>query len=195
MKILKAPKCINIKHTLEQTMSNQYPNSSKENRKQSIINGDKIYDGVPCKNCGSTKKHVSSYSCVDCNVKRNLHKLYDKNLMAQYRTKEKYKLYWDNNKEKAKEIEDRYNKSEKGKLSNTNKSAKRRAKVKDQLPEDADFVKIREIYAKCRAISLDSGIPHEVDHIIPIAKGGLHHHDNLQIITMTENRKKGSKIL
>ena len=36
-------------------------------------------------------------------------------------------------------------------------------------------------------------IPHEVDHIIPICKGGLHHPDNLQILTMKENREKGGK--
>jgi 5-methylcytosine-specific restriction endonuclease McrA len=32
-----------------------------------------------------------------------------------------------------------------------------------------------------------------VDHIQPIAKGGLHHPDNLQILTMEENRKKWMK--
>ncbi len=37
----------------------------------------------------------------------------------------------------------------------------------------------------------ETGIPHEVDHIIPISKGGLHHQDNLQILTQQENRKKG----
>lgn len=33
----------------------------------------------------------------------------------------------------------------------------------------------------------------EVDHIIPISKGGLHHPDNLQIITKRHNRKKSFK--
>ena len=115
--------------------------------------------------------------------------------MAKYRTKEKLKKYWENNKDKAKQIDDRYNLSEKGKIANTNKSAKRRARVKNQLPSDADFDIIKNIYTECRKLSLATGIPHEVDHIIPIAKGGLHHQDNLQIITMNENRKKGSNIL
>ena len=35
----------------------------------------------------------------------------------------------------------------------------------------------------------------KVYHIVHIAKGGLHHQDNLQILTMAENRKKGSNIL
>lgn len=43
-------------------------------------------------------------------------------------------------------------------------------------------------------LSEETGIPHEVDHVIPISKGGKHHEDNLQIITMSENRKKHNKI-
>ena len=162
---------------------------------QAIANGEKIYNGIPCKTCGSTKKHVSSYSCVPCNVKRNLPKLYDKSLMSKYRTKEKIHLYWVNNKDKAKEIDKRYNESEKGKITNTNKAAKRRARVRDQLPSDANFDIIKKIYEDCRKLSIETGIPHEVDHIIPISEGGLHHQDNLKILTRTENRKKGCKII
>ena len=83
-------------------MSNQFPKTSSINRKNAIDCGQKIYDGVPCKTCGSTKKHVSSYSCVNCNVKRNLPKLYDKELMSKYRTKDKVDLYWKNNPDKFK---------------------------------------------------------------------------------------------
>ena len=176
-------------------MANQFPNTSKENRKKAISEGAKIYNGIPCKSCGSTKKHVSSYSCVDCNIKRSIHKLYDDELMSKYRTKEKLNLYWQNNKDKSKEIDAKYNASEKGKVANANKSANRRARVKNQLPNNANFDRIKEIYAECRNISNTTGIPHEVDHIIPIAEGGLHHENNLQIITMRENRKKGSKLL
>ena len=34
----------------------------------------------------------------------------------------------------------------------------------------------------------------EVDHVIPLSKGGKHHPDNLQIIPMEENRRKYNKI-
>jgi hypothetical protein len=34
----------------------------------------------------------------------------------------------------------------------------------------------------------------EVDHIIPLSKGGRHHVTNLQYLTVTENRKKWNKI-
>ena len=176
-------------------MSNQFPESSKINRQKAIEEGRKTYDGVACKKCGSTLKHVSSYSCVDCNTKRNLHKLYDDDLMAPYRTAEKRKIWENKNPEKVKSIDNKYNSSEKGRITNNNKAAKRRARVRNQLPSDADFDIIKKIYSECRRISQETGIPHEVDHIIPIAEGGLHHQDNLQIITMSENRKKGSKLL
>lgn len=61
-----------------------------KSRTEALAKGLKTYVGsVPCKHCGSFIKHTSSYSCSDCNIKRSKHKLYDKDLMAPYRTKEK----------------------------------------------------------------------------------------------------------
>ena len=77
------------------------------------------------------------------------------------------------------------------------RNAKRRTNIKNGsvnlTPEEK--LRIREIYIKCKMISESTGIPHQVDHIIPVAKGGLHHPDNLQILTRFENLSKGSKIL
>ena len=56
-----------------------------------------------------------------------------------------------------------------------------------QTPEDADQEKIREIYANCPE-------GYEVDHIVPISKGGLHHQDNLQYLSIRDNRRKGNKL-
>lgn len=52
-----------------------------------------------------------------------------------------------------------------------------------------------EIYETRYYLTKSTGIPHEVDHIIPISKQGLHHPDNLQVLTRTENRRKGANIL
>ena len=52
-----------------------------------------------------------------------------------------------------------------------------------------------EIYKKCYLLTESTGITHEVDHIIPLSRGGLHHPSNLQILTLHENRTKGNKIL
>jgi 5-methylcytosine-specific restriction endonuclease McrA len=51
----------------------------------------------------------------------------------------------------------------------------------------ANKEKIKQIYENCPT-------GYEVDHIIPLSKGGLHHEDNLQYLTITENRSKGNRV-
>ena len=66
-------------------------------------------------------------------------------------------------------------------------SANYRAKLRNQTPEWSDRKAIKEFYTNCP-------IGYEVDHIIPISKGGLHDLLNLQYLTITENRRKSNKI-
>ena len=175
-------------------MSNQFPEISKINRKKAIENNEKYYEsGTPCKKCGGFLKYVTGYSCVDCTKKEGLKKLNDPELMAKYRTKEKLNLkqkkWREKNKDKVREQRKRV-RSKQNSYQQT-----RRARIKNQIPEDCDFEKIKQIYILAEKKSIETGIPHEVDHIIPISKGGLHHQDNLQILSRTENRIKGNKIL
>ena len=65
--------------------------------------------------------------------------------------------------------------------------AKYSANKKSQTPPDADLVLIKEIYTNC-----PKGM--EVDHIIPISLGGVHHQDNLQYLTPEENKRKGNRV-
>jgi 5-methylcytosine-specific restriction endonuclease McrA len=74
-------------------------------------------------------------------------------------------------------------------------ASRRRCRIRDAFDETADQQKITEIYCKAKQLMEETGISYEVDHIIPISKGGKHHEDNLQIITMSENRKKHNKII
>ena len=60
-------------------------------------------------------------------------------------------------------------------------------RIKDQTPPDADLLAIRKFYENCP-------VGHEVDHIIPISKGGLHTLENLQYLTIRENRCKSNKL-
>ena len=113
--------------------------------------------------------------------------------MAPYRTKEKQKEQLKHWREKN------YNKFQQQWLNpkhrhkrNAN-AATRRARIRNLTTNNSNIQIIQEIYYKCKQISEETGILHEVDHIIPIAKGGLHHQDNLQILTKIENRSKGSK--
>ena len=116
-------------------------------------------------------------------------------LDKQYYAKNKAKVdarhrqYYAENKEKCKARKQQF------KAENTDYylklqrqyDSKRRASILKQTPPDADMSKIREIYLNCPK-------GYEVDHIIPISKGGLHHQDNLQYLTEHDNRSKGAKV-
>jgi 5-methylcytosine-specific restriction endonuclease McrA len=62
------------------------------------------------------------------------------------------------------------------------------AKRKNQTPAGVDIKALQQFYLNCPE-------GYEVDHIIPISKGGLHTLENLQYLTVSENRKKSNKIL
>lgn len=103
---------------------------------------------------------------------------YCDNLMIYNRTKFCSTACYKNNKtvpDKIKKIKNRINQS------------KWRAKKYRVLALGADPDKIRDIYRNC-----PDG--YEVDHIIPLSKGGLHHENNLQYLPKKENRRKGNRL-
>ena len=61
-------------------------------------------------------------------------------------------------------------------------------KRKYQTPVNEDIKALQDFYTRC-----PDG--YEVDHIIPISKGGLHSLTNLQYLTKSENRRKSNKIV
>ena len=64
--------------------------------------------------------------------------------------------------------------------------AARNAKKQTVLtPEEKKLV--YDIYKERERITNETGIEHHVDHIKPLSKGGLHHPDNLQILTAHDN--------
>ena len=50
---------------------------------------------------------------------------------------------------------------------------------------------VRQIYKRCRELRRH-GLNVVVDHVIPLAKGGSHSSDNLQIICAFDNSRKGA---
>ena len=60
------------------------------------------------------------------------------------------------------------------------------------IPEDFDIHATIPIYAESRKLSSETGELHHVDHIIPLAAGGLHVASNLQVLTASENIAKGA---
>lgn len=77
--------------------------------------------------------------------------------------------------------------TEKGKMSVKHCNALRKARLLKSIPDNADIELIAKIYA---------GRPngYDVDHIIPLSKGGQHHQDNLQYLPSSLNSSKHNKI-
>lgn len=105
--------------------------------------------------------------------------------------KEKKRKYAAENYEKVKQSKKR--EYEKNKQAYIARAYQRLRNIKCLTPSDADKKKIQWFYDEAKRITLETGMKHEVDHIIPISKGGFHHHNNLQILPWLENRKKGNK--
>lgn len=76
-------------------------------------------------------------------------------------------------------------------------SAARRRLPPDWL-DAISLAQIQEMYDIAKAVSVQTGIKHHVDHIIPLnAKlvNGLHVPWNLQVITASENCAKGARLI
>src|SRR3990167_4983491 len=74
--------------------------------------------------------------------------------------------------------------------------SKRIAVEKHALPKWADQKAIAEFYVLAERKTRDTGIKHEVDHVIPLQGRnvcGLHVENNLRVISQNDNRKKSNK--
>jgi hypothetical protein len=75
-------------------------------------------------------------------------------------------------------------------------ASKRRAAEMQRTPAWADLNAIRKVYEQAQAISRATGVKHHVDHVVPLQGenvSGLHVHTNLQILTRSENVRKGNR--
>lgn len=73
---------------------------------------------------------------------------------------------------------------------------RRRARKLRQMPPWADHEKIRQFYALAKELTEQTGIEHEVDHIVPLQGklvSGLHIETNLQVLPKKANRAKGAR--
>lgn len=103
-------------------------------------------------------------------------------------------LWRNNNFNKQKESEQKWRAANKG--TKNSSTARRRASKLKATPVWADTAQIKSYYDVCSFFNEVNGFTkYHVDHIVPLQNNsvcGLHVHNNLQIITATENCAKGN---
>ena len=124
-----------------------------------------------------------------------------KEAAARLRNPEPYSLYlaayYKKNKEEIKKHHSEYYQNNKA-LFFAHGAKRRAAKIKrtpSWLTEE-DLIAIEDFYFLAKSLTEVTGIPHVVDHIIPLQGklvSGFHHPNNLQILTESENASKGNK--
>lgn len=165
----------------------QYKQNYYQVNKKSIIEKQKVYIQ---ENYDTIKNRQISY--------RNKNKeLINKRSLEGYhrhkeKNKEKRKLYAKKHSDRHK----KYLKQDKLKNSHVYNSynAKRRAIKKSQLHPETNPILEKILYEKAKRLTICTGIPYVVDHVIPLVSGGPHHHLNLQVIPNQINLKKKDNI-
>jgi hypothetical protein len=70
--------------------------------------------------------------------------------------------------------------------------------MKQATPKWANQKTIKEFYSIAKKLTENLGVPHHVDHIIPLQNEfvcGLHVENNLQILRGTDNLQKGNSFI
>ena len=142
------------------------------------------FTGKPCKHGHYSERFAQNRNCRECLRLRN-----------RARTKQDYWLdygdeaYKQHKRDRAK----RYADSEAHKRAVKNR---RYFEKKSRVATDQGVTELRRIRLEAQLLSIDTGVKHEVDHIIPLVHHkvcGLHVPQNVQILTKAQNRQKASR--
>jgi len=185
-------------------------------REEAIIKGEKYYfTGMPCaKRNHISKRIVSSFSCWACRRELLEKKRASAGVVPRPKTDEERKerrkkalqKYAANNKQKIKLALEKY------KLNNREKLKQIKRKWAEKQPKEYFRLKshkrrtlkigkitktIKDTLFKLQkgmcAVCKNKLTKYEIDHIIPLAKGGDHADSNLQLLCPSCNRSKAAK--
>lgn len=101
-------------------------------------------------------------------------------------------------KDSIKAAQRAYRATPNGKRADLRSSTKRFTRLRCAKPAWVDEEALIAVYEDARKLSLETGIQHHVDHIVPIRGKmvcGLHVPWNLQILTAEDNMRKGNRML
>lgn len=155
-----------------------------------------------CTKCHNTKELEAFYKrkrtpdgreawCKACRLEHNRKWIANN----KDRHRELTKRWYDDNKEQHLEnSKEWYANNKHRKLATTNA---REQRCKDATPPWVSMADVQAIYKEAKQVSKDTGVPHEVDHIVPLTHDaicGLNAPINLQVIPASENRRKANSI-
>lgn len=150
--------------------------------------------------------YMREYNAANAEHISEAKKVCYRNKHAEYRAKGR--AYWHANKEVLIPLNRRWIEANRDKArayalkwarENPEYAAFRNRRTREATPAwltDAQRDEMLAIYAEAVRLSCETGIPREVDHIVPLLGEnvcGLHVPQNLQILTRTQNRSKGNK--
>jgi 5-methylcytosine-specific restriction endonuclease McrA len=142
-----------------------------------------------CSKCGEEKSVKEFYISVDNRDNKSYYSSICKVCKSIYA-----KQYRQNNKERISNSAKQYYKWRSDNPDKANaQSAKRRSRILHLTLSSVDKKMIEYMYRIAHEMTEERGIEYQVDHIKPLSKGGLHHEDNLQILSKDLNLRKASK--
>ena len=105
--------------------------------------------------------------------------------------------YRESNRQVIRDTQKVYRDSEKGRSKNAEEARERRALKKNcTIPlMESERERLMFLEKTRRELSVETGREYHIDHIIPLAHGGIHHPMNLRILDGGENLLKNDKLL
>lgn len=185
-------------------------------RDEALRQGLKYYfTGLACKHGHISKRIVSSHACHECRIEMLERKAQEKGGIRWAKTEEErrqrrldsLKKYRDNNPEKIKQSQKKFRlknperskeiKNAWAKKQDKNyfrlKAHKRRSRMAGGISKDIVVFLKKMQRGLCAACKLKLFDKYEIDHIVPLAKGGTHTDENLQLLCPPCNRSKAAK--
>jgi 5-methylcytosine-specific restriction endonuclease McrA len=157
--------------------------SREEARAQGLV---RFFTGKRCAQGHRASRYVSTSACSVCDrVRARLRRAADPE-----KHRESVRRWHQENPEKVRAAARRWQRANPDRFAAIlgKKTALRRNP--NCVPESFRIKDTVAFYAKARRLTRETGIPHHVDHIIPLKAGGLHCASNLQVLTAAENLRK-----
>jgi len=146
------------------------------------------FTGKPCKHGHVCERFTSSRACRQCVYARNRRRTVEEDYWIDYGD-EAYK-------QRKREASKRYYQRNKAKWDKMFAKRRKQEKLAKRVATEADKQALKRMKLEAQIRTMDSGVKHEVDHVIPLIHPkvcGLTTKHNLQVLTKAQNRRKAAR--